>query len=190
MVTFPVAPDLLAESGASDARVISLENFVANPLDGMEWVDGQVVAKTGMTIKHGVVQANIAFLWKSHMLSTGQGGTVCTEAPCRTQKQVRRPDVGYITPELLAPCGEPATMPQSFPLIAEIASPTDIAQELFSKTQEYLQSGCEEAWMVFPENQWVLVITQTQHFWFTADEVVITQVVLKGFSIKVSKLLD
>ncbi|MDZ8237777.1 MAG: hypothetical protein RMZ69_11500 [Nostoc sp. ChiQUE01a] len=29
-----------------------LEDFMANPPDGMEWVDGQLIEKTGMTLKH------------------------------------------------------------------------------------------------------------------------------------------
>jgi hypothetical protein len=31
---------------------LSLEDFLAHPPNGMEWVDGQLVEKTGMTVKH------------------------------------------------------------------------------------------------------------------------------------------
>jgi Uma2 family endonuclease len=168
----------------------SLEEFVTHPIDDMEWVDGQVVEKTGMTVKHGVIQGRLNRYWGNHVMSSGQGGEPCTEAPCRTTKQVRRPDVAYISPELLAQFGQPATFPQSFPLIAEIASPTDYAEELFAKAKEYLESGCEEVWIVFPEAQWIFVLTQNQHLWFTADETVSTQAVLKGFSINVGELVS
>lgn len=171
-------------------RNYSLEDFVTHPLEDAEWVDGQVVEKTGMTVKHGVIQGRLSYYWRSFMISSGQGGEPCTEAPCRTLKQVRRPDVAYISPELLAQFGQPATFPQSFPLIAEIASPTDSAEELFAKAKEYLESGCEEVWMVFPEAQWIFIMTHHQHLWFTADEVVNTQVVLKGFSITVRELVS
>ncbi len=80
-------------------------------------------------------------------------------------------------------------MPQSFPLIAEIVSPTDIAEDVFLKAQEYLQSGCEEVWLVFPSSRLVLVITQTQILGFKAGEVVSTQRVLVGFSGAVDELL-
>lgn len=174
---------------ALSVSIDSLEDFVDHPVDDAEWVDAQVVEKTGMTVKHGVIQGRLSYYWRSYMMSNGQGGEPCTEAPCRTTKQVRRPDVAYITPELLAQFGQPATFPQSFPLIAEIASPTDLAEELFAKAQEYLESGCAEVWLVFPEAQWILILTQNQHLWFTADEVVGTQVVLTGFSIAVQELL-
>ena len=32
---------------------ISLEEFMANPPERMEWVDGQLVEKNGMTLRHG-----------------------------------------------------------------------------------------------------------------------------------------
>jgi Uma2 family endonuclease len=185
------APDILEVTEASDStKLYTIEDFVAHPVDDAEWVDGQVVEKTGMTVKHGVIQGRLSFYWRSYVMSSAQGGEPCTEAPCRTLKQVRRPDVAYITPELLTQFGQPDTFPQSFPLIAEIASPTDTAEELFAKAKEYLESGCQEVWMVFPTAQWILILTQTQHLWFTADEVASTQVVLKGFNIPVRELVS
>jgi Uma2 family endonuclease len=38
---------------------------------------------------------------------------------------------------------------QSFPLIAEVASPEDSSEELFTKAQEYLESGCLEVWLLW-----------------------------------------
>ena len=118
-----------------------------------------------------------------------QGGKVCTEAPCRTGKQSRRPDVAYITPELLEELGEFTILPQSFPLIAEIASPDDSGEELFAKAKEYLESGCQEVWLVFPESRWIIVITQEQHQLLSLGEMVSTQAVLQGFSVAVDELL-
>jgi Uma2 family endonuclease len=115
----------------------------------MECVDGKLIEKTGMTFKHSVTQANLARYWGNHIISSGQGGKVCTEAPCRTGKQTRRPDVAYITPELLEELGEFTILPQSFPLIAEIASPDDSGEELFAKAKEYLESGCQKSGYCF-----------------------------------------
>jgi Uma2 family endonuclease len=168
----------------------------------MEWVDGKLVEKNpvnwgeeqpfeknGMTLKHSRIQARLARYWGSYMTSSGQNGEVYTEVPCRTNKQGRVPDVAYLTPELVAQFGDAATLPQSFPLIAEIVSPTDIAEDVFLKAQEYLQSGCEEVWLVFPESRLVLVMTQNQIVGFNAGEVVSTQKVLLGFSVAIDELL-
>ncbi len=90
---------------------------------------------------------------------------------------------------MVAQFGDVPTLPQSFPLIAEIVSPTDLAEELFLKAQEYLQSGCEEVWLVFPDSRLVFAITDNQVLGFKAGDVVTTQKVLLGFSVAVDELL-
>lgn len=188
MVTALIQPDDLMR-GDRTLLPQTLEEFIARPVNQAEWVNGEILEKDGMTVEHGVVQINLGAAWKAYAQASNQGGAACTDAPCRTTQQVRRPDVAFITQAMLEQEGKPATMPYSFPLLAEIASPTDYAEELFSKAQEYLESGSEEVWMVFPENQWVLVLTKTQHLWFTQGEIVQTQVVLPGFAIAVEDLL-
>lgn len=103
---------------------------------------------------------------------------------------MRRPDVAYLTPELLAQFGNSDVLPQSFPLIAEIISPTDKAEDIFAKANEYLASGCQDIWLVLPDSQWIFVLTQQQRFLFTESEVVSTQAVLQGFSVAVDELLS
>ena len=168
---------------------ISLEEFMANPPERMEWVDGQLVEKNGMTLRHGEIQLRLGRYWEDYKASSGQGGKVYTDVPCRTNKQGRSPDVAYLTPELVAQFGNAATLPQSFPLSAEIVSPTDLAENVLLKAQEYLESGGEEVWLVFPESRWVMVMTENQGLMFTSGQVVSTQRVLKGFTVPVDELL-
>ena len=168
---------------------VSLEDFMASPPDDMESVDGQIAQKNGMTAKHSLIQSKLDFFWRSYKISSGQGGEVYTEVPCRTDRRVRRPDVAYLTPELVAEYGDVPTFPQSPLLVAEIVSPTDIAEEIFLKAQEYLDSGCLEVWIVFPESRWILIITKTQKLAFNPGATVSTQLVLPGFSVAVDELL-
>ncbi|NEP63571.1 MAG: Uma2 family endonuclease, partial [Symploca sp. SIO2G7] len=67
---------------------------------------------------------------------------------------------------------------------------TDLAEDVISKAQEYLQSSGEEVWLVYPENRWIIVVTDESRTIFIAGEVVSTQKVLLGFSISVDELLD
>ncbi|MFE1743794.1 Uma2 family endonuclease [Coleofasciculus sp. H7-2] len=167
----------------------SLEDFMRNPPEKMEWVDGELVEKNGVTLKHSKIQLRLGSDWRDYMISSGQGGEAYTDVPCRTNKQGRRPDVAYITPELLEQYGEFETLPQSFPLVAEIVSPTDLGEDIFLKAREYLDSGCLEVWLVFPESRWIIVITQTQALMLTTGEVISTQTVLPGFNVAVDELL-
>ena len=170
-------------------KVISLEDFLVKPPDRMEWVDGTLVEKTGMTFKHSLAQSKLSTSWRNYQNSSEQGGEVLTEILCRTNKQGRRPDVAYITPELLPPSGNFTSFSQSFPLIAEVASPEDSGEELFAKAQEYLASGCLEVWLLFPEARLIFVSAGSNWLLFNADEVVNTQRVLTGFSVAVNELL-
>ncbi|MEG4277102.1 Uma2 family endonuclease [Microcoleus sp. MON1_C1] len=170
-------------------KVISLEEFLVNPTDRIEWVDGNLVEKTGMTFKHSLAQSKLARFWGNYKDSSGQGGEVLTEIVCRTGKQGRRPDVAYITPELLPQSGNFTAFSQSFPLIAEVASPEDSGEELFAKAQEYLESGCLEVWLLFPEARLIFVNAGQRWRLFNGDEVVNSQSVLAGFSVAVSELL-
>ena len=174
---------------SNPSEILSLEDYMLHPPDNTEWVDGQLIEKQGMTAKHSRVQARLASYWINYTTSTGQGGDVYTEAACRTVGRSRRPDVSYLTPELVAQFGDFTVLPQSFLLIAEVASPEDSAEELFVKAREYLQSGCQEVWLLFPESQLVLINTQQRWLVFNPGEVVSTQTVLQGFSVAVKELL-
>jgi Uma2 family endonuclease len=174
---------------ATVTESISLEDFLAHPPEHMEWVDGQLAEKTGMTVRHSLIQGRLLWYWKNYKNESKQGGDVFVELPCRTLKQGRRPDVAYLTAELLAQFGEVSALPQSPPLVGEIASPDDSAEELFAKAQEYLESGCQEVWLVFPETRRVLVLTQGQMLGFNVGDVIRTQLVLQGFSVAVDEFL-
>ncbi len=82
----------------------------------------------------------------------------------------------------------PAILPESFVLIAEVAAPEDEAEALFSKAREYLRSGCQEIWLLFPENAIVIIMTADKSLIFTEAETVGTQTILQGFSIPVAEL--
>ncbi|MCL1474090.1 Uma2 family endonuclease [Argonema antarcticum] len=173
----------------SESHHISLEEWMQNPPDNMEWVNGQLLEKNGMTLKHSRVQSKLDSSWRAYKDSSGKGGEVYTDAPCRTNKQGRKPDVAYLSPELLAQFGDAAVLPQSFSLSAEIVSPTDLAEDVIARATEYLQSGGEEVWLVFPDNKWIIVVTENQQLVFTSGKTVSTQLVLEGFSIAVDDLL-
>lgn len=173
---------------ATVTETFNLEDFLANPPDRQEWVNGQLV-ETTTTVKHSRIQSRLGRYWGNYAIESGQGGDALTEVPCRTVRQGRRPDVSYITAELLEQFGEVSVLPQSPPLIAEIASPTDSAEDLFAKASEYLESGCQEVWLVFPESIRILIITQNQTLAFKSGDVVSTQIVLLGFSVAIDELL-
>lgn len=58
------------------------------------------------------------------------------------------------------------------------------------KAKEYLESGCQEVWLVFPESLWVIVLTEAKHFLRSTGEEIETQTLLPGFRRSPSCLLE
>ena len=167
----------------------SLEDFLANPLKRVEWINGQLVEQTAMTAKTGRIQAKLARHLGNYQESSGQGGEVYVETSCRTTGRVRCPDVAYLDAAQVAEQGDFKVLPHSFPFVAEIISPNDGAEEVFQKVREYLESQAQEVWLVFPDSGWVLTITATAQALVQGDDAVSTHAVLPGFSIPVADLL-
>ena len=178
----------IAIADPSIPQKISLEEWVIASPSGMEWVNGYLLEKQGVNLQHSRVQCRVGYLWGKHIESSGIGGEIYVGAPCRTLQQGRRPDVAYLTADLLAQYGDLSTLPQSFPLIAEVISPTDVANEVFAKASEYLRSGCQEVWLIFSEEGLIVVLTQDSRKIYIADEA-IASTVLEGFVMSVNNLL-
>jgi Uma2 family endonuclease len=174
---------------ASPPQPLSLEAFLDNPPDRFEWVDEKLIKKPEMTAKTGRIQAKLARYWGNYKDSSGQGGEVYTETACRTVGRVRCPDVAYLPPALVAQFGDFKVLPHSFSLIAEIISPTDEAEEVFTKVREYLESNAEEVWLIFPESRWLMIITANSQHLLNETQTATTQKVLSGFSIVVGELM-
>jgi len=174
---------------SAEQLTMTLEEFLQNPRDRVEWVDGQLIEKKEMNAKTGRIQARLSYYWRAYFLEHAPGSEVYTETPCRTTGRTRCPDVAYLTPDLVAQHGDFKILPHSFPLIAEIISPTDEAEEVFTKVGEYLASQCQEVWLVMPESRVVLVITPDFQKLYGIDEMLSTHAVLTGFTVPMRDLL-
>jgi Uma2 family endonuclease len=140
-----------------------------------------------MNAKTGRIQARLARLWGNYVLEVG--GEVYTGTLCRTTVYQRCPALAYLTPDLVAQYGDFKILPHSFPLIAEVISPTDEAEEVFTRAMEYLASQCQEVWLVMPESRVVWVITPDVQKLYRADEILSTHATLIGFTVPLQELL-
>ncbi len=187
-----VVQDWMQNSENESESFDEVNHIYKNEVDDIyeiEWVNQDLAEQKTLTLKQRRILGNLYYYWRSYKDSSGQGGEVYNHVPCRTRLQGRSPDVAYITPQLLKHFGDLEVFPRSFPLIAEIASPADLAEELIAKSHEYLGSGSEEVWLIFPENRWIIIITKNQRLVFTSGDIVYTQRLLNGFSIAVDELL-
>lgn len=146
-------------------RKVSKARFLkeyADQEDGYkyEWNDGIVEKYQGMNQQ----QAEIYFLLMAYFQKTEAsktGGGLITETDMlTTPNQLRRPDVSFYTGEQrrLMKQGEN----QIAPWVAEIISPSDNANKINSKLDEYFLAGVQVVWHIFPESKQVYVYTSPE----------------------------
>ena len=51
---------------------LSLEDYLTHPPERMEWIDGNLVEKNGMTLKHGRIQLTLGAAWNEYQNSTAR----------------------------------------------------------------------------------------------------------------------
>jgi len=156
----------------------TLEDYMQNPPD-MEWVNGQLLEKNGMTLKHGRIQLKLGSYWKNYMDSSGQG-EVYTDVPVVPNGLSSWCCLSYAC-EPLAQFGN-SVIPPKFLLVAEIISPTDEAEEVFAKP--VFTTGCQEVSLVLPETVSYLLLNSNDFYsvWVKWSS---TQTTLQGFSVAV-----
>jgi len=92
-----------SKSAQKTAQKISLDEWaIAPPSDRLEWVNGNLIEKTGMTLQHSRVQGRVVRLWGNHIEVSGCGGEVYTDVPCCTLEQGKGVDL--MLPTLLLIC--------------------------------------------------------------------------------------
>jgi Uma2 family endonuclease len=125
-----------------------------------EWNDGVIEKYQGMNQQ----QAEIYFLLMAYFQKTEAsktGGGLITETDMlTTPNQLRRPDISFYTGEQrrLMKQGEN----QIAPWVAEVISPSDNANKINSKLDEYFLAGVQVVWHIFPESKQVYVYTSPE----------------------------
>jgi Uma2 family endonuclease len=178
---------------SEELAYMSFEEYCANPPDNAEWVDGKVIAKGTMGSLFGGLQIALGILLSAFVKANGLNGRILSEVLCQSLNRTRKPDLAWMSPRQKELYGDKnyTIFPECFALIVEVISPTDIAEEVFSKAREYLQAGGEEVWLIFPENRLIFVAVMENEVvqWqlFTNNQVAISPKVLVGFSVNVNE---
>jgi hypothetical protein len=93
-------------------KVISIAEWTLNPpTDETEWINDELVEKKGITLLH----SRIGRFWGNYVEVSGVGVEVYNEVSCNTLIKGRRPDVAYLTSELVVEYGDIPVLQQSFP---------------------------------------------------------------------------
>jgi Uma2 family endonuclease len=140
---------------ATAKTCLTAEDLLALPDDGLrhELLDGELVDVAPPGGEHGSVQMNIGVVLIAHVKPRGLGvvlgevGVILRRDPDR----VRAPDVCFIARDRLPQGRVPKGYLELVPdLVVEVVSPSDRAEEVQQKIEEWLRAGARLVWVVYP----------------------------------------
>jgi Uma2 family endonuclease len=121
-------------------------------------------------------------------------GTVLPETLINlgTSNRNVRPDVAFVSPNRW-PINRPAPRAKAWPvipeLVVEVISPTDRAEEVLRKIDDYFKAGVQLVWVVWPDQELVYVYTSRTQIEILERERELTGgTVLPGFHVPLQEI--
>ncbi len=196
IVVFPSfrASNILSSEIMGATAKISFEEFQNLPeREGTiyELDEGQLVMEPSPALRHNLIRQRIAVKLIQH-LEAKHLGVVAEEMDFRLATEtVRNPDVAVILKEHLAIIDLDASPVVGAPALAvEVVSPSNSAQDMRKKTEQYLRAGSRSVWIVYPTLRLVEIHSAAGLRQVREPEPLKDEAVLPGFSITFKEIFD
>ncbi len=142
--------------------LMTAEEFALLPGDGRrELVKGEVIEMTPGAVESARISSRLTIRIGAFVEQHRLGATYTSEPGfvlSRNPDCVRAPDVAFVRKERLPQEPQLEGFFEGAPdLAVEVVSPTDRATDIGAKVGEYLQSGTELVWVVYPKERRVWV---------------------------------
>ncbi len=172
---------------------ISFEEFQNLPeCEGKiyELDEGELLMEPSPALRHNLIRQRIA-IRLIHFVESRKLGVVAEEMDFRLSPDtVRNPDVAFITREHLRSIDRDRTPVDGAPALAvEVISPSNSAEDIAKKIQQYLRGGSQTVWIVYPKLRLIEVHSATGVVQVREPEVVKTDV-LPGFSLSLPDIFE
>ena len=168
---------------------MTLEEFLANDIEGYEYIKGELVPMSSPSLGHAKVSARITRYLQTYT-SENQLGDVYVEAGFKVGERGMKPDVAFISTARL-PEDESKGSPIPPDFAVEVVSPTDIQWRVTEKVQAYLDAGTQMVWVVESVMKTVTVYrSATDIKVCTANDTLTDEDVVPGFSCQVAQLFE
>lgn len=161
---------------------------------GFEWVDGQMLEKP-VSLKSSAVAVKLIAQLSVYVDKQQLGAVFESEASYQftvgKRKQVRKPDVSFISQARL-----PAELPDGHSPIApdlaiEVISPNDEAEDIENRLSELLAAGTSLFWIVYPKTRSVWVLRQDgTGARLTENQDLSGETVVPGFTCRIASLFQ
>jgi Uma2 family endonuclease len=112
--------------------------------------EGELVTVTEPMPRHNLVRDNIAHPLGIHVRERKLGRVFTENGYQLSPETVRIPDVSFVPAVRMREINLDRRIQGPPALAVEVVSPTDLAQELAHKVDQYLAAGTQTLWVVYP----------------------------------------
>jgi len=153
--------------------------------------EGELLMEPSPAVRHNLIRQRIAFKLMQFVESKHLG-MVLEEMDFRLSPDtVRNPDVAFITAEHVKKIDLDRSPVDGAPAFAvEVISPSNSAQDMAKKTQQYLQAGCNIVCTVYPSLRIVEVHSISGTRQVRAPDLLREENLFHGFSLSLSYIFD
>jgi Uma2 family endonuclease len=153
--------------------------------------EGELLMEPSPALRHNLVRQRIA-MKLIQFVESGNLGIVVEEMDFRLSPDtVRNPDVAFITQEHLKKIDLDRSPVDGAPALAiEVISPSNSAQDMAKKTQQYLASGCRTVWIVYPSLRLAEIYSSSGSRQVREPELLQAEDILPGFSLSLNYILN
>ena len=157
----PARKPALSSAQSAIGKRMSLEEFLRHdpeiPGVKLEWNNGKIEIEYTIKIDERKIIDRIVRQF-NRLPQYEQGDMLLPEADVNlpTVKTYRRPDASYLTKQQIE---DPENAPAAPAFLIEVTSPSNAAEDVDKKLDEYFKAGVQTVWIVYPRTQRVHVYT-------------------------------
>jgi len=153
--------------------------------------NGELLMEPSPAVRHNLIRQRIAmklmeFVESKHL------GIVLEEMDFRLAPDtVRNPDVAFVSAAHVKRIDLDCSPVEGAPILAvEVISPSNTAEDMVKKTQQYLRAGCQIVWIVYPSLRLAEVHSPSGTRQIGEPELLEAKELLPRFSLSLSYVFD
>jgi Uma2 family endonuclease len=153
--------------------------------------EGELLLTPSPTPYHNIVRYRLRRALTDFVEANGLG-LVIDETDFRlSANTVRKPDIAFVTTDHLQRTDIHRSPIEGGPILAiEIISPANSAQDTVKKIHQYLRSGCQSVWVVYPTLRLIEIHSSTGVSNIEEPQLLKDEALLAGFSLSLPGIFD
>jgi Uma2 family endonuclease len=183
----------------AEVKQYSIEEYLAfanlpeNEDKRFELVEGEIDELPPSSTRNTVIAGWYIFFFNQYLLENPIGYVSVSDGGFRmTNGNVRQPDAAYVS-RARYPKLQDTVFPVAPDIAVEVVSPSETAQKVRDKVNDYLSSGTTFVWVAYPDDQSIDVHTLNQDSSITVrklsgDESLDAGNVMPGFTLKMKRV--